>query len=310
MPDTAATIPARRPGLEDAVLATIRRAGRHGITPAALSAAFGGRAVSSQCSRLVTKKLIERRAGAFFALKPAPIPVKPAPALFVAESQEGTVIGSSPILGAPVEEVEIIPRRPAAVTRAAALADADEAGDQDEVSTEERIEPLQPHPLVRWLDQHRAALSTVLPASARAALELLVVDAEINSDLIEKGEAERLLVMDQAADLRNAREMTANVPGPNLLSRIGYLLSVEADYTSLRKRLESARIAPTDQPVDEVIALFPTGTSHLLILDAARVHEDGRLDVFCNGAAPAAGAVGQLLGAVVVILPAFRSESA
>lgn len=80
------TPPIRHAGLEDSVLALVK-ANKRGITPSAVSAHFGGRAVSSQLSRLVKKELIQKVNGAYYPLTtpttPPPAPASP-PSLFAA----------------------------------------------------------------------------------------------------------------------------------------------------------------------------------------------------------------------------------
>lgn len=206
--------PRRTPGLEDSVLATVRKHPR-GITPARLAEIFTGRAVSSQCSRLVAKGLIERRAGNLFPVAVA------APVAAPDEQPRALVAGN--VVGNPPSPPPLFREAPAPE---AAAPEAPES------------------PLRAWLIRHRLTISrTTITTEALLELEELVDRADSDREELAKIEQTKIDLHKAANDLRTLRALFEDVTGPDLVSKAAHALSAVETRAELEREIEKAEWA-------------------------------------------------------------------
>lgn len=289
---TALPLPPRRtPGLEDSVLATIRKHPR-GITPARLAEIFSGRSTSSQCSRLVAKGLIERRAGNLFPVAvAAPEPRRAAPdeaAPLVRRSDAGIIVGNpeqSPPLFSPAPEAPPVdPPAPSPFI---------DGG----------------NPLQAWINDNRAAISGADLALLEDIADIMDSDRE---ELVKIDEVKRDLHR-AASDLRTLRALFEDVTGPDLVSKAAHALSaveaLEAREEVIREAervLRTARIIRGNGGLSDLRFIDPRGGEMpLYTVERVELTDKGggqgtALLSFTGSKAP--GWIGQEIGGAVVVI--------
>jgi hypothetical protein len=288
---TALPLPPRRtPGLEDSVLATIRKHPR-GITPARLAEIFSGRAVSSQCSRLVAKGLIERRAGNLFPVAApvaAPEPRRAAldeAAPLVRRSDAGIIVGNpepAPALFSPA------PVDPPAIEAAPVVR--------------------QEHPLRQWFEANRISLSPACKAELEEVLERVESDAEE----LAKIEDTKLDLHKAASDLRTLRALFEDVTGPDLVSKAAHALSaveaLEAREEVIREAERVLReVHMIKSHLGELRFIDPRGGEMpTYIVERVELTDKGGQALLSFAGSKAPGWIGQEIGGAVVVFGVFK----
>ena len=277
--------PRRTPGLEDSVLATVRKHPR-GITPARLAEIFSGRAVSSQCSRLVAKGLIERRAGNLFPVAVA------AP---VAAPDESRVLVAGNVVGNP-------PSSPPPLFR--------------EAPAPEAAAPEAPEsPLRAWLIRHRLTISrTTITTEALLELEELVDRADSDREELAKIEQTKLDLHKAANDLRTLRALFEDVTGPDLVSKAAHALSAvetlaERDMMiqHVEHRLRACHLIGERELLGSLMDKLPEVMPHYVVEKVGMVDDSwsGKARISFTGH-EAAGWIGKEIMGSVTVLPVAK----